>query len=1218
MKDSPDAIAVFGQPNFNDRYTTGAGPQRLGAITATLLDQRNQRLFVSDARNNRVMVWDIRPDHLTKTPAAMMVLGQPDFASTKAGAGATGLKSPGDLYYDAATDRLFLSDSGNNRVLVFDARPSVLKTGAAASVVLGQTDFSGVAPAVGAAHMNNPGALLHDPSHQRLFVGDKRNNRILVFDVNPARLKSGAPAKYVFGQDTFETNAPRTNLKKASPELRYMKIDQKRQRLYATEAISLNRLMVFDVDPAHMRNNPDALSVIFQDSQDDIDVRVSRNQETWPRPDVMDFDRGILYSAASHPGGNRITMYDVSGDLPKAGLRAIDMLGHFDGDGNLDWTARAAAGRDGVLGRVFYPRSLALDPVDHRIFVGDQYNNRVLMYDLDRENRIANREASVILGQPDKYDVRIHPISDRTMKLPYGFAYDPGEKRLFIGDGWHNRVLVFDADPKRLTTYPRAIAVLGQPDFTSEMPNGTGANRIAMDMMHPGNSSIGGGGPPAIAMAVDTKTNRLFMSDSGNNRVLVFDVRPEHLKSSASAVNVLGQSNFTDNKPTVIPPNLPAGTDPEPYKRGFNSPGGIAYDMVRDRLFVIDAENSRVLVFKASPADLKNGMSAYAVIGQKDFITAERVALQPSRKPAGGISEAVGSRRFGLPSSLAYDPVRNWLYVTDRNNERTLVFDVDEKLLNTDQAAHMVLGKDDFVTDAVTIDEQESFVEPRELAIDAEHQRLFQTDTPMGKVLVFDLPLAKRDLSLPARGMSTYSTIDPWNGRNMPARDKRKEWSAKITSAKSELPGASIVLTNTRQFVDPRSERRSRMLISETTLIPTSPGTQTAFFVDQGEGDNILILTNGSAAAANARIALAVDGQRNPISLERSVPAGAQVRIAVGELGNAVAGKDGVLRVTSSVPVSASMVKKIHTSRNEDLYVAMPAVEAFQQKGLFSNADGAAIAGLKIGGGYSTELILVNTSATQASGRIELRNEITGEPAKLADVDSGIKWSLAPGAVFRTKLGSSSGLEKPVFAVVTSDGKQMPWSSAIVSQRDGDLLLGQTVIPGRARTSLAWFALDTMPDLVRHGMTGSTMEYSVANPSRWPALVRFTLFDADGNEKGRYEQIMAPGSQRRWSTADLFNVQQAKGSIRLWSDVPVALSAKRVTTSLRGERVENELGYLDASVPSASGALLLPTIWDGEGIASKIVLVNPRTTPIAGAIEFKPADSDTPAKIVLR
>ncbi len=1218
MTNGPEAIAVFGQPNFTDRLTTGTGPKRLGSINATLIDERNQRLFVSDARNNRVMVWDIHPDRLTPTPDASIVLGQPNFDASTAHGGADGLNTPADIYYDAGNDRLFVADSGNNRVLVYDARPGVLKTGAAASIVLGQSDFAAVAADVGATRMSGPGVLLHDPSHERLFVGDERNNRILVFDVDPARLRSGAAAKYVFGQDDFVGNAPRTNLKKASPHLRYMKIDPIRQRLYATEDISLNRLMVFDVHPDRIRNNPDAISVVFQDSQDDIDVRVSRNQETWPRPDVMDFEKGILYAAASHPGGNRITMYDVSGDLPSAGLPAVDMLGHFDGDGNLDYTARAAAGR--ANGRVFYPRSLALDPLDHRLFVGDQYNNRVLMYDLDRENRIASRDASVIFGQPDKYNVRIHPISNRTMKLPYGMAYDPGDKRLFIGDGWHNRVLVFDADPARLTMFPQAIAVLGQPDFTSQMPDAAGPNRIAMGMMHPTNRSIGGGGPPAISMAVDTHAKRLFMSDSGNHRVLVFDIHPDRLASGASAINVIGQSDFYANDPTVIRGELASDTDPEPYKSGFNSPGGVAYDAERDRLFVADSLNARILVFDVSPSKMRNGMSAYAVIGQENFISSERVELQPHKLPPGGIGEEVGRRRMALPSGLSYDPVNDWLYVGDRGNERTLVFDVSEEVLNTDQPALHVFGKDDFVSDAVTMAEQEEIVEPRELAIDPVHQRLFQTDTPMAKVLVFDLPKANRAIELPARAMISYATTDPWNGRDMPERDRRKAWHASVSSS-TALPGASVVLSHTRQFLDPRSERRSRMLISETTVAPAVAATQTAFVIDQpGDVDHVVMLTNGSDRPIDARIAFAAEGVGTGSEVERSVPAGGQATLPVSELfGDAAANKLGVLRISSEQPLAATVIRKVRTARDEDLYVAVPRIEPFQQEGLFDNSDGAAIAGVKVGGGYDTELVLANTTTGRLSGRIELRDDITGEPVTLPGMQGPVTWEIAPGGIFRTKLTSSAAIAEPVFAVISSDsGDALPWSSATVSLREGDLLLSQTVRPTRARTQLAWFGIDTLPNLIRHGLTSPRMEFSVANPSHWPALVRFTLFDMDGNETERYEQIMAPGSQRHWTLPDLFNVQDFRGSVRMWTDIPVAVSARRVTTSLRGERVENEIGYTDVRAPRAADAITLPAIWDGEGIASEIVLVNPGTEAIEGEMQVAPSRSDTPADIVLR
>ncbi len=646
--------------------------------------------------------------------------------------------------------------------------------------------------------------------------------------------------------------------------------------------------------------------------------------------------------------------------------------------------------------------------------------------------------------------------------------------------------------------------------------------------MHPDNKSIGGGGPPAIAMTIDNKAKRLFLSDSGNNRVLVFDVRPDRPEIQPIG-NQRDRPDGFRRQQADRHSHRPAGRYRSDAVQGrVQFAGGIAYDNVRDRLFVVDSLNGRVLVFKASPADTKNGMSAYAVIGQKDFISSQRVWLAPHRQPPGGISEEVGRRRFALPSNLAYDPVKDWLYVSDRDNERTVVFDVSEKVLNTDQAALHVFGKDDFVSDAVTRSEQEEIVEPRELVVDAEHQRLYQADTPMAKILVFDLPKDKRPVDLPARAMISYATTDPWNGRDKPERDTRKAWHANITGP-AALPGASVVLSNTRQFLDPASERRSRILISETTVMPARVGSEAVFVVDQQDGaDHLVMLSNGTTKPINARLAFTPDGTR-AATVERSVPAGGQLSVPVSELfGDSASGKSGVLKIGSGQPLAASVVRKVRTKRGEDLYVAMPQVETFQQQGLFSNAEGATIAGVKVGGGYETELVLANTGKARSSGRIELRDDVSGEPVVLPGLNGPIAWDIAPGGVFRTKLTTSSPVAKSLFPVIMADsGGSLPSSSAIVSLRDGDLLLSQTVTPGRPRTQLAWFGVDTQLNLVRHGETPPKMEFSVANPSHWPALVRFTLFDMDGKETGRFEQIMAPDSQRRWGP---------RGHVQPWPD----------------------------------------------------------------------------------
>jgi DNA-binding beta-propeller fold protein YncE len=1222
-KDGPEAIAVFGQPNFSDRLTTGVGPKRMaslysangGLTVGTVLDERNQRLFSSDGGNNRILVWDIHPDRLTPTPDPIAVLGQKDAYSKVAAAGADGLTAPASLYYDDEFDRLFAVDSGNNRVLVYDARPSSLKTGVKAIAVIGQPDFESHDPGLGPDRLSRPARLMHDPTHQRLFVGDPGNNRILVFDVHPNRLKpAGQHASYVFGQDDFYSNKPRTNLMKATGTFGPMQMDPIRQRLFVTELISSNRMLVFDIHPARMRNNPDAISVIFQKYTDKFVDKTGQDEETWPRPWV-DPQRGKLYVAASHPGGNRVSFFDISGELPRSGLKAITVLGHVDGDGEVDFDGRAAAGR--ASGRVFYPRSLTLDPVDHRLFVADQYNNRVLMYQLDSENRIASRDAVLVFGQPDNYTVSLHDPARNTLKNPFGLAYDEVGKRLFIGDGWNNRVMVFDAHPDRLrSSMPDAIAVLGQPDFTTVLPGTAGQNRVNFKMAHPDLRTIGGGGPASLAMAVDTVNHRLFLSDGGNNRVLVFDIREGALKPGANAIGVIGQNDFTSTGAVVLgrAPGEPRGEldgggrnrpdpvdpvaqkDPIRQRSGFSTPGGLAFDAKRNRLFVVDGNNARVLIFDVTPEKFRNGMPAISVIGQKDFATKEDVKLATMK-----VSEDVGRRRFNTPSSLAYDPVRDWLYVGDRGNERTLVFDVAPERLGPDPAALFVLGQKDFVTDVVTIAEQEEIVEPRELAVDPKAQRVYHTDAPMGRVLIFDLPRASREVSLPGRAMTTYGTTDPWNGRDRPDLDTRKQWSAVFTPAKTQAPGASMVLMQTKQFRHPLSQRRSRILVSETTIQAPVAAPQTTFYVDSSGGnEHLLIVTNANAKPVEATI----NGPSGGV--KRVVPASGRVELPVSGT--------GMLRVSGGKQaLGAVLLRSTRTSRGETLQMAVPPAVSFDSE------DGAVIAGIRAGGGYGVELILTNPGPKPLEGELNVLHALeNGGPVNWAGASFPMNYSLAPGQTLHVKLTSDSPLAEEAYAVLkSSGGNTLPAASAIVSLQKGDLLLNQTAIAARPHTQLAWVAVDTVLNLIRHGQTPSKIVFSVANANRLPALLRFTLFDQSGKETGRYEQIMDPHSQRQWSLPDLFNVQQVRGSVRIYSDVPIALSARRVTTSLRGERVENELGYTDVNAMKGDAPLALPLIWDGEGTATEIVLVNPKPEAINGQLHFTSPDGKA-KEIVLR
>jgi uncharacterized protein (TIGR03437 family) len=73
--------------------------------------------------------------------------------------------------------RLFISDSGNDRILVYNQIP--LENGAPADVVIGQPDFIALTDSDGAGNLRAPGALAHDGKN--LYVADPLQRRILVF-----------------------------------------------------------------------------------------------------------------------------------------------------------------------------------------------------------------------------------------------------------------------------------------------------------------------------------------------------------------------------------------------------------------------------------------------------------------------------------------------------------------------------------------------------------------------------------------------------------------------------------------------------------------------------------------------------------------------------------------------------------------------------------------------------------------------------------------------------------------------------------------------------------------------------------------------------------------------------------------------------------------------------------------------------------------------------
>lgn len=130
---------------------------------------------------------------------------------------ADSLSFPTGVFYDAEEDRLFVVDQGNSRVLIWNKLPN--SNGVAADVVIGQKDFQSREPNGGQGYRRPNDRGLYFPTDvvygkTGLFVSDTGNHRVLYWENVPT--ENGQPADRVIGQADFKSNKHNMGQQQAS------------------------------------------------------------------------------------------------------------------------------------------------------------------------------------------------------------------------------------------------------------------------------------------------------------------------------------------------------------------------------------------------------------------------------------------------------------------------------------------------------------------------------------------------------------------------------------------------------------------------------------------------------------------------------------------------------------------------------------------------------------------------------------------------------------------------------------------------------------------------------------------------------------------------------------------------------------------------------------------------------------------------------------------
>ena len=395
--------------------------------------------------------------------------------------------------------------------------PEPPEPGPSAELVIGQATFTdnqaNRGGAIRAGSMKAPIGNVAISEGGTLFISDSRNGRILAYTNVPT--SNGASANFAVGKPDPDSADPGpisgNNL--GTP----VSVSVADGRMAVTDA-SGHRVLIYDTVPS--ANGAAARFVVGQGSlTDTMAGGCTDNGLNRPRSSVLTPNGKLVVADTLN---HRVLIWNT---VPATDGQAADVvLGQADfthcsrNDDNQDRSSDLAP----TARTLNEPIAVWSD--GQRLVVADAENNRVLIWNSIPLNSTQNfKPADLVLGQTSftgggangsVTDGVSNAPSAMTMSWP-GAVHSDGV-RLAVADTANQRILIWNRIPTQSATVPDRV--VGHGDFTRGTPNDTNLDGTE-------------DGSPSAAVL---KTPRgvllhganLFVSDTDNNRVLIFGLAP--------------------------------------------------------------------------------------------------------------------------------------------------------------------------------------------------------------------------------------------------------------------------------------------------------------------------------------------------------------------------------------------------------------------------------------------------------------------------------------------------------------------------------------------------------------------------------------------------------------------------------------------------------------------------------------------------------------------
>jgi sugar lactone lactonase YvrE len=335
------------------------------------------------------------------------------------------------------------------------------------------------------------------------------------------------------------------------------------------------------------------------------------------------------------------------------------------------------------------------------------------------------------------------------------------------------------------------------------------------------------------------------------------------------------------------------------------------------------------------------------------------------------------------------------------------------------------------------------------------------------------------------------------------------------------------------------------------------------------------IATGHGTLAAGAHFATFID-QLSAVAPDFVLPANFQTATQFASL-----------EISSDQPVSVLALRMTINQRGEALFTTTPTAD------LTKTAASGVIFFPQFadGGGYTTSLVLLNTSNLTEIGTLQLLNG-AGSPLVVNQVGgtsgSVFTYYIPSGGAFRFQTDGSPATINTGWVQLTPElGTPTPIGAGVFGYNSGNILVTESGIPATVSTTHARIYVDLSG--------GHDTGLAIANTTSANASITITAFQSDGvtgigTSQGPL-QISASGYSAFFADQFITGLPAGfTGVLDITSSTPFAALTVRSLTNERGDFLLATFPIADMTV-AAPSPIVFPQIADGGGYVTQFILI---------------------------